>query len=631
MSAAPPSPAGNGHPRASTLALTLGALGVVYGDIGTSPLYALRECFSGPHALAVTEGHVLGVLSLVAWSLICVVSIQYLVFILRADNRGEGGIFALLALVPAGKSRGGRGAVTALALAGAALLCGEGAITPAISVLAAVEGLEVAVPAAHPFVVPLAFVILILLFAFQSRGTGHIGRVFGPVMAVWFLTIAVLGLIQVAEAPGVLRALNPWHAAAFLAGSPGTAFVVLGAVVLCITGVEALYTDMGHFGRRPIRMGWYALVLPSLMLSYFGQGALLLERPDVASRLFFAQVPPVLLLPMVALATFATIVASQALISGMFSLARQAVQLGYLPRLGVVHTSSLMEGQIYLSVVNWLLAAACLGLVLEFRSSASLAAAYGIAVTGAMSVSALVFGVVARRRWGWSLWRVVPLVAVFLAFSLTFLASCLLKVAQGGWITLVLAASVFLLMRTWKRGREEIRVRFVERTMTLDAFVESLAARPVHRVEGAAVFLSSSPTMAPVALLHHVLHSRVLHRNVLVICFQTLDVPLVAAAERLDLKPLPAGIWKATVRLGFMQTPDVVSALKLVGERGAPFPEPGCTYYLSRESLLVTGPSRMAGWRKRLFAFATRNAQTPANYFGLPPGRVVELGVQIDL
>jgi KUP system potassium uptake protein len=606
---------------------------VVYGDIGTSPLYALKLCFSGHFALPLGEPQVLGVLSLFFWSLICVVSVQYLAFLLRADNRGEGGIFSLLALVP--EKAGAPGVrprvVVLLALAGAALLYGDGAITPAISVLSAVEGLQVATPAAAPFVVPLSVAILLCLFLVQARGTGRIGRVFGPLMLLWFGAIAVLGLMEILRGPGILRALNPLHAVNLFVATPWPAFVVLGAVVLCITGAEALYADMGHFGRTAIRRAWYIAALPALLLSYFGQGALLLRSPAGVENPFFALVPSGLLYPMVGLATLATVIASQALISGVFSLTRQAMQLGFLPRLRVVHTSSQVEGQIYLPMVNGLLMVTCLLLVLEFRESERLASAYGIAVTGAMITTALVYGVVLRRRMGWSRRAAVALVAAFLIFSGAFFSSCLLKFVEGGWIPLLIATGAFVVMDTWKVGRQHLMKRFAERTLTLEEFVVDVRKRPLTRVPGTAVFLSSSPKMAPVALLHHVRHSLVLHERVLLLSFVTLDMPSVPPEERVDSADLGNGLWRAAARLGFMESPDVVKVLSILAERGIKFPPQESTFYLSRETLVTSGPARLAGWRKRLFAFTARNAQTPASFFGLPAGQVVELGAQVDL
>ncbi|MFM8979291.1 MAG: potassium transporter Kup [Planctomycetia bacterium] len=615
---------------AGTLALTLGALGVVYGDIGTSPLYAFKLCFHGHSGLALGEPQVLGVLSLFFWALTCVVTVQYLAFMTRADNRGEGGIFSLLALVPEQAGKRSRWVVV-VALAGAALLYGDGIITPAISVLSAVEGLEVATPAARPYVVPLAVAILLALFLVQSRGTGRIGRVFGPVMLLWFGTIAVLGAVQVVQAPGVLRALNPLCAVHLFHDAPLAAFTVLGAVVLCITGAEALYADMGHFGRPAIQRAWLLVAFPALLLCYLGQGALVLRDPKAIEAPFFALVPGPLLYPMVGLATLATVIASQALISGVFSLTRQAMQLGFLPRLNVVHTSSLVEGQIYLPLVNYMLMVACLFLVVEFGESERLAAAYGISITAAMLSNALVYGVVLRRRLGWPLAAVLGLVGFFLATCGSFFASCLLKLVEGGWIPLVMAAALFVVMDTWKTGRTHLLKRFAQRTLPLDDFVHDLKKGRLARVPGSAVFLSSTPRMTPVAMLHHVRQSKALHEHVLVLCFVTEDVPSVARAERYVTRELGAGVWFASVRLGFMESPNVVGALKELAEEGVRFPPSLSTYYLSRETLVTTGPAPLMRWRKQLFAFTARNAQTPSTFFGLPPGQVVELGAQVDL
>ena len=633
MSGSAPQPPVNGHPKAAFWGLALAALGVVYGDIGTSPLYTMHLCFHGDHALPVGRVEVLGILSLIVWSLIWVVSVQYLVFILKADNRGEGGIFSLLALVPDREGAVGvrPRTVVLLALAGAALLYGDGVITPAISVLSAVEGLKVATDAAKDFVVPIAVAVLLGVFLVQRRGTGRIGRVFGPVMVVWFATIAVLGVTQIGREPGVLEAINPWHAVVLFQREPTAAFVVLGAVVLCVTGAEALYADMGHFGKKPIRRSWFAFVLPALLLSYFGQGAWILANPASEDNPFFAQVPAGLLYPMVGLATVATVIASQAMISGAFSLTRQAIQLGYLPRLRILHTSFAMEGQIYIPLVNNLLMVACVLLVLGFRESKNLASAYGVAVTGAFITTACVYAVVARQRWKWPAWRVALVLLGFLAFPVFYFAASSLKILDGGWIPLALAMGVLVLMDTWKQGRMHLMKRFAERTLTMDRFVESLKDSGAHRVPGTAVFLSSSPKMAPVALLHHVRHSRVLHQRVLVLSFVTMDTPTVPVAERLDVKDLGQGITRVTARLGFMESPNVIDSLKCLTGCGLVIAHDACTYYLSRETLDITGPSRMAHWRKRLFAFAARNAQTPASFFGLPPGQVVELGAQVDL
>ncbi|MFM8386103.1 MAG: potassium transporter Kup [Planctomycetia bacterium] len=627
---------GPGSPRkhgAGALALTLGALGVVYGDIGTSPLYAFKLCFHGHSALTLGETQVLGVLSLFFWALVSVVTVQYLAFMTRADNRGEGGIFSLLALVPERAGQPGVRArwIVVVALAGAALLYGDGIITPAISVLSAVEGLQVATPAAKPYVVPLAVAILLGLFLVQSRGTGRIGRVFGPVMLLWFVTIAVLGLVQVIESPGILRALNPWCAVRLFMESPWAAFTVLGAVVLCITGAEALYADMGHFGRPAIQRAWLSVAFPALLLCYLGQGALVLRDPAAIEAPFFALVPAPLLYPMVALATVATVIASQALISGVFSLTRQAMQLGFLPRLNVVHTSSQVEGQIYLPLVNYVLMVACLFLVIEVGESERLAAAYGIAITAAMLTNALVYGVVLRTRMGWPLAGVILLVGLFLVTCGSFFASCLLKIAEGGWIPLLMAGAAFVVMDTWKTGRTHLLQRFAQRTMPLDEFVHDLKKGRLARVPGSAVFLSSTPRMTPVAMLHHVRQSKALHEHVLVLSFATEDMPMVTPEERYVTRELGAGVWFAQVRLGFMESPQVVGALKDLHERGVHFNSSLCTYYLSRETLVVTGPAPLWRWRKQLFSFTARNAQTPSTFFGLPPGQVVELGAQVDL
>jgi KUP system potassium uptake protein len=631
---APAAPPGPGRsPRGSrAIPLAAGALGVVYGDIGTSPLYALGLCFTGEHGVAASEPNVLGVLSLVFWSLTLVVSVQYLGFFLRADNRGEGGIFSLLALVPgtAGAGRG-RSLVVLLALFGAALLYGDGVITPAISVLSAVEGLGVATDAAEPYVVPLSAAILVGLFLLQKRGTAWMGRLFGPVMLLWFLAIAALGVPSILRNPHVLEAANPARAFAFVTGDPGRAFVVLGSVVLCITGVEALFADMGHFGRAAIRRSWFAVVLPSLLLSYFGQGAHLLDRPDSAVTLFYSVVPTPLLLPMTALATAATVIASQAMISGAFSITRQAVQLGYLPRVRIVHTSSELPGQVYVPSVNGAMMLACLALVVAFRDSAGLAAAYGIAVTGAMTMTTLIYYAVVTRRWGWSLWRAGPLLAAFLAFNLSFFGSSLLKVMDGGWIPLVIAVVAFVSMVTWKDGREALRRLVAVRELALDAFLEDLARRDLHRVPGTAVFMSSSPGTTPLALLHQVKHNKVLHEHVILLSVVTAEVPALTDEERVVVEELGRGITRLVARYGYMEAPDVPDAMERAGAKGLKARAATATFFLSRQTLLMTGASPMATWRKKLFGIISLNAQPPTAFFGLPPGRVVELGMQVEL
>ncbi|MGE4264816.1 MAG: potassium transporter Kup [Desulfovibrio sp.] len=623
------------HTQARTLGLALAALGVVYGDIGTSPLYAVKECFHGPHAMPLTSVNIMGVLSLILWSLIIVVSVKYVIFMLRADNKGEGGVFALLSLLNSRSettSKRTKAIFVFMAIFGAALLYGDGIITPAISVLSAMEGLGVATNALEPFIVPGTCVVLISLFMVQKHGTDSIGKVFGPVMVVWFLTLAALGLAAVIRQPAILAALNPYYAVLFFATNQLHGMIVLGSVILCITGGEALYADMGHFGRKPIRLSWCAMVLPALMLNYFGQGALLLSNPDMAFNPFYALVPEPLLYPMVALATMATVIASQAMISGVYSLTQQAVQLGYCPRIRIVNTSAQTKGQIYLPGVNNAMMFACLGLVLAFRSSSGLAAAYGIAVTIDMTISSLFFFFIARMLWGWSLWKALPLVCLFLVFDLSFLGSNLLKIADGGWFTLTVAALIMIAMATWRDGKAALGKQFKSMGLPIDLFLNSLVAgKPPVRIPGTGVFMSVSPTGTPITLLHHYKHNKVLHEQVLLLSIGSSDVPYVPARDRLAVTSLGHGFFRIIARYGFMQTPSVPELLRLAKDHGLVVDMQSASFYLGRESLLTSGPSKIMRWRKSLFAFMSRNAWNATTFFGIPPGRVVELGTQVEL
>jgi KUP system potassium uptake protein len=628
------------HGPLGSLALT--ALGIVFGDIGTSPLYALSECIrqeknpanglleTAPHALAVNHDSVLGLLSLFTWSLMMVVTVKYLAFIMRANNKGEGGIFALLALVPQKLGSRARGFVVLSALFGAALLYGDGIITPAISVLSAVEGLGVATDAFNKAVVPITMLILLGLFLVQKRGTDSIGKFFGPVMLVWFAALTVLGAMAIVKAPGVLVALNPLWAFNLFQHDPQRAFLVLGAVVLCITGGEALYADMGHFGARPIRLAWYFLVFPSLLVNYYGQGAYLLEHGFV-EKPFWALVPQALIFPMVGLATIATVIASQALISGAFSLTRQAVQLGYMPRVTIVHTSATNEGQIYIPEVNQALMVACLGLVLVFKESSALAAAYGIAVTGTMGITSIVYYFVVTRNWGWSWKKALPLVLLFLAFDLPFFMANVLKFFDGGWFPMVIGLAMFALMTTWKRGRQELSTRFTSGMMPISALLEDLEATKPYRVRGTAVFMASNSDGTPPVLLHHLKHNQVLHRQVVLLSIVPSDVPTVARDEQLKVKELGSGFFRVLWHTGFMETPNVPAILLRAREEGLVCEPSTTSYFLGRETLLTGGTSSMMRWRKILFALVSRNALSATSYFGLPPGRVVELGMQVDL
>jgi KUP system potassium uptake protein len=622
--------AGGGRALAVT---ALAALGVVYGDIGTSPLYALKECFAPEYGLAPTAPNVLGVLSLIFWSLNFVVSLKYLTFIMEADNRGEGGIMALLALLrPRRHRRGVRPFLAGIGLFGAALLYGDGVITPAISVLGAVEGIAIAAPQIPPWVVPIvSSVILVALFMFQRRGTARVGAVFGRVMVVWFASIALLGLNGILRHPEVLAAVNPWHAIDFFLRDGLRGFLILGAVVLVVTGGEALYADMGHFGKRPIRLAWFAVVLPALVLNYFGQGALLLDRPSAAVNPFYSLVPGWALYPMVGIATAAAVVASQALISGAFSLTRQAVQLGYSPRVTIRHTSQTEIGQIYLPGVNRLLGVACILLVLTFRSSGNLASAYGIAVTGTMTITTILFCAVARDRWHWPRWRVLAVGGLFLSVDLAFLGANLVKIARGGWFPIVIALGVYLVMTTWKRGRQIVAGVLRDSSLPMDLFLSDIARRQPPRVPGTAVFMTSNPTGVPVVLLHHLKHNKVLHQTVVIMSIEGEEIPQVRAEERITVEVLGDGFYKVVGRYGFMETPDVPALLASIERQGLRARPAETSFYLGRETLLPGGPAKLAGWRKLLFIVMARNAQSATAFFNLPPNRVLELGAQIQV
>ncbi|MEO8333709.1 MAG: potassium transporter Kup [bacterium] len=623
------------HPTGRRLALlTVTALGVVYGDIGTSPLYALRECFKPEYGIHPTSANILGVLSLIVWSLLLVVSIKYIVFILRADNRGEGGILSLLALLLQQKrrddDRNRRFILIGLGLFGASLLLGEGVITPAISVLSAVEGLEVGSPALVKLVVPITVLILFALFMVQRFGTARVGSTFGPIMLVWFTTISVLGVRAIVQVPSVLQAINPWHGVQFFIAHGSAGFLTLGAVVLCITGCEALYADMGHFGKRPIRIAWFAGALPALMLNYFGQGALLLKEPAAASNPFYLLAPASFQWPLLIIATAAAIVASQALISGAFSLTQQSIQLGYSPRMQIIHTSDRVAGQIYIPEVNKALMIGCLILVVWFRGASALSAAYGIAVTGTMAITSILFAVVARGRWGWSKQRVLLLTGSFLLIDLSFLAANVVKLKHGGWVPLVLAISVYTLMSTWKRGRMQLNEIQEKNALPIEIFLTSLSRNPPVRVKGTAVFMTSSTDGAPVVLLHHLKHNKVLHETIVLLSVQTRGIPEVPIENRVTLEPLGLGFFRVVATFGFMQTPNIPEVLAQAAKAGVAIPPMDTSYYLGRERLVLTGTAKMSRWRKRLFALMSRNARSATEFFQIPPNRVVELGAQIE-
>jgi KUP system potassium uptake protein len=616
------------------LSLSLLALGIVYGDIGTSPLYAMRECFYGAHPVALTPANVLGILSLIFWSLVIVVMIKYHVYVLRFDNRGEGGILALMGLVGMDKSRGAavRSTLIVFGVFGAALLYGDGMITPAISVLSAVEGLEIATPFFKPYVIPLTIIILILLFFFQRRGTAGVGAVFGPIMLVWFSTLALMGIRGILWQPKVLFAVNPIYAIRFFHANGLQGFLVLGAVFLVTTGGEALYADLGHFGEKPIQVDWFSIVGPSLVLHYFGQGALLISQPSAAHNPFYLLAPKWALYPLVGLATMATVIASQAIISGVFSLTRQAIQLGYLPRMEIIHTSRAEIGQVYMPTVNWTLMFATIALVIGFRSSTNLAGAYGVAVSTTMIITTILAYVVARDLLGWSIPLAASITAAFLFCDLAFLGANLFKIADGGWFPLLVAAIVFTIMTTWRKGRQILNQRLSEGALSPEDFVTSLRAHTPVRVPGTAVFMHRSGGMIPPALLHSLKHYKALHQQVMLLTVVTEEVSHLDDDERLHVDDLGEGIYRIACRYGYMEVADIPALLERVSkECRLKIPPMDTTYFLGRETLIVTRrPSGMAMWREKLFASMMRNAESAARFFRLPPNRVVELGAQIE-
>ncbi len=620
------------HGGGSAATLALGALGVVYGDIGTSPLYAFRECFHGSYGIGTGPEEVLGVLSLFFWALTLVVVVKYIVFITRADNEGEGGILALLALV---LPKHGAARTSTLALAGlfgAALLYADGMLTPAISVVSAVEGIRDIEGVGHAvdrWVVPVSLVILVGLFVQQRLGTAKVGAVFGPIMALWFVSIGAIGLYWIVQRPEVLAAVSPHHAVSFFLRHKLTGFWVLGSVVLCITGGEALYADMGHFGRRPIITAWVLLVFPGLLLNYFGQGALLLSSTTPVQSPFFEMVTPMLRVPFVLLATVATVIASQALISGAFSLTRQAIQLGYMPRLEIRHTSSETEGQIYVPEINWGLMISCLVLVLVFRSSSNMAAAYGIAVTGTMAITTVLFYVVVRGWWG--TWRAALICSVMFVIDLAFFGANLIKLESGGWIPLVVAAGILALMTTWKGGRDRVAKFLRDRSRPLEDFLGEVDRLSPVRVKGTAVFMTSTSAGTPPVLLHHFKHNQVLHEQVVLLSILTEDVPIVPRSKRVEVQGEREGFFRVTAHYGFMQTPKVTDILRACDEKGLRTRPESTSFFLGREKLVITRNPGLPLWRKILFSFLSRNARPATDFFKLPPDRVVEMGMQLEL
>jgi KUP system potassium uptake protein len=614
--------------------LALAALGVVYGDIGTSPLYALKEVFGNAHhPVPITPENVLGILSLVFWSLVIVVSFKYVALILRADNKGEGGIMALMARVLADEKTSARTrqGVILLGLFGAALFYGDGLITPAISVLSAVEGLDVATPVFTAYIVPITLGILVALFWIQSRGTATVGVAFGPVMVLWFVVLGTMGAAQIASHPGILAALLPQYALAFLLADPRLGFLAMGSVFLALTGAEALYADMGHFGRRPIRLAWFGLVLPTLVLNYFGQGAVLLADPATVRNPFYLMAPDWFLLPLVGLSTAATVIASQAVITGVYSIAQQAIQLGYAPRMELRHTSGSQMGQIYMPGVNWMMLLGVIALVLSFKSSTNLAAAYGIAVTGTMIITTLFAYLVARHQWGWRLGLALPVFGALLALDLTFLAANSTKIHDGGWFPLVLGGMVYLLLTTWKAGRELLDERLDTQALFLNYFIPGIETPDTITVPGTAVFMTPYPEHVPHALLHNLKHNKVLHEQVVLVTVTVLSVPRVQDAQRVVVERLNHRFYRVGIHFGFMDTPDVPAALKWCSEQGLTMDPMTTSYFLGRETVVPRVGAAMPYWREALFAALCRNAGTAADFFGLPPNQVVELGTRVSL
>ena len=614
-------------------ALALAALGVVYGDIGTSPLYAVKEVFAGNHPIPVTMANIYGSLSLFFWALVIIVSIKYVTFIMRADNRGEGGIMAMIALALHTAQDKPHHAkwIMIVGVLGAAMFYGDGMVTPAMSVLSAVEGLEVGAPALHPFIIPITIIVLFGLFFVQKSGTAVVGAFFGPVMLVWFSVLAALGLSNIVVHPDILLAINPLYGIEFLLENKAMSLVAMGNVVLAVTGAEALYADMGHFGRKPISRAWFAFVLPALVLNYFGQGALMLADPETAKNPFFLSAPDWALYPLICLATVATVIASQAVISGAFSVTRQAMQLGFVPRMEVQHTSEKEQGQIYLPAVNWGLMVAVMILVLGFKSSNNLAAAYGIAVTGDMVITSVLATVVVAKVWKWGWFRAGLLFACFLSVELVFLAANILKIPDGGWFPLVAGFAVFVLMTTWKRGRQLLSERLRGERLELSMFLDSLATSMPTRVAGTAVFLNADPKGVPHALLHNLMHNKVLHERVVLLSVQFFDVPYVPDIDRVEVRPLKENFWSVVIQYGFKDLPNVPDDLALCADAGLEFSSLETSYFIGRETLIPRLGSDMAFWREKIFVAMFRNAGSATAFFKIPSNRVVELGTQVVL
>ena len=617
--------------KASLATLSLAALGVVFGDIGTSPLYTMKEVFSlSKHPVELTQFNVLGILSLIFWSLIMIVSAKYVAFIMRADNRGEGGIMALLSLANKNTvSSNKRTWIMILGILGACMFYADGMITPAISVLSAIEGLEVVAPSLNYLIIPITLIVLFILFWAQSRGTSVVGSLFGPVMFFWFLTLAVLGILNIMHQPHVLIAVNPIHAFNFFKLAPMVAFVALGAVVLSVTGAEALYADMGHFGRRPIRLAWFVFVLPALTLNYFGQGALIISNPENIKNPFYLMAPEFLVIPLIVLATLATIIASQAVITGAFSVSRQALQLGFLPRMHVAHTSENQEGQIYLPRINWLLMIAVMVLVITFKSSGNLAGAYGIAVTGDMVISTLLASFVFYEVWKWNSTKTIIFMFIFLMIDFAFFSANILKIPDGGWFPILIGLIIFLLMTTWKKGRALLYKILKGEAIEINSFIKSIGANPPPRVEGIAIFMTPNSDGVPHALLHNLKHNKVIHEKVIILTVMFMDYPHSLTKDLLTVEKLPYDFYKVIVKYGFKDEPDLPKDLALCAKNGLNIDPMNSSYFIGKEILLATPRDNMNYWRKKLFIGLFRSAETITNQFKLPPNRVVELGSQI--
>ncbi|MGI4814765.1 MAG: potassium transporter Kup [Janthinobacterium lividum] len=614
--------------------LVVAAIGVVFGDIGTSPLYSLKEAFSPAHGIAFTEGSIRGVISLLFWAIVLVVAVKYVLVVMRADNNGEGGILALMALALRKTTAGSRGSrvLIMLGIFGACMFYGDAVITPAISVMSSVEGLQIAAPHLAAYVLPITLVVLILLFWLQRRGTEVVGRLFGPIMVIWFVTLAILGLVHIIEAPEIIAAVNPYYAFAFISRHALQAYVVLGSVFLVLTGAEALYADMGHFGARPIRFGWYCIVMPALVLNYFGQGALLLRSPHAIANPFFLMAPSWALIPLVILATVATVIASQAVISGAFSLTSQAIQLGYVPRMKILHTSASAIGQIYVPLVNWLLLAIIICVVLSFKSSNNLAAAYGIAVTTTMVITTLLVCVVMLRLWNWNKWLVAAIISVFVVVDFAFLGANLIKIADGGWLPLGIGALLFFLLMTWFKGRGIVKARTAADGIPLEPFLQGLLAHPPHRVSGTAIYLSGNDTLVPVSLLHNLKHNKILHERTIFMTFVTCDIPYIDDEHRIEIRQFDGGLFLIRATFGFNETPDVQEVLRyLEKHQGMGFELMDTSFFLARETVVPTQLPGMSVWRESIFAWMHQNAAKPTDFFSIPANRVVELGTKIEI